>query len=151
MKYPSWQSSRMQLEFLAELSSHVPKVFEQTTRFFGKYSCRSRGLARVKKEASKLIEVNELLEVTADELNENKVKPSSYWAACMKRVFEVDPLECPKCGDQMKIIAFLQDPKEIEKIADNLGQVTWRAPPGVASSSSHEMWVDETEEYSQLS
>ena len=31
----------------------------------------------------------------------------------------------------MKIIAFIQDPHEIEKIAGNLGYPPWRAPPGV--------------------
>ncbi|MCB0323949.1 MAG: hypothetical protein KDD69_10260 [Bdellovibrionales bacterium] len=31
------------LEFLAELSCHIPRVFEQTTRYFGAYSPRTRG------------------------------------------------------------------------------------------------------------
>ena len=47
----------------------------------------------------------------------------------MKRVFEVDPLVCPKCGEQMKIKAFITDSKEISRLCNNLGIAPWRAPP----------------------
>ena len=30
------------------------------------------------------------------------------WAALIQRVYEVDPLRCPKCGGTMRIIAFLE-------------------------------------------
>ncbi len=38
------------------------------------------------------------------------------WAALIKCVYEVDPLKCPKCGGQMKIVAFIEEPNVIEKI-----------------------------------
>ena len=60
---------------------------------------------------------------------EQKPKPSRTWAACMKRVFEVDPLVCPKCGSQMKIKAFITDSKEIKRLCQNLGIIPWHAPP----------------------
>jgi hypothetical protein len=31
----------------------------------------------------------------------------SIWAACIKRIYEIDPLECLKCKAQMRIIAFI--------------------------------------------
>jgi hypothetical protein len=39
----------------------------------------------------------------------------------MKRIYKVDPLECPKCNAQMRILAFLHNPAEISKIIDSLG------------------------------
>ena len=30
------------------------------------------------------------------------------WAALVKRVYEVDPLVCPKCGGEMRVIAFIE-------------------------------------------
>ena len=30
------------------------------------------------------------------------------WAALIKCVYEVDPLECPKCGEEMRIISFIE-------------------------------------------
>ena len=47
----------------------------------------------------------------------------------MKKVFELDPLLCPKCGGQMKIKAFITDPKEVDRITKNLGIAPERAPP----------------------
>ena len=39
------------LEFLAALQCHLPSRWEQTTRFFGVYSCRSRGIEKKKAQA----------------------------------------------------------------------------------------------------
>ena len=52
---------------------------------------------------------------------EEKKRPSLSWADCMKRFYEIDPLACPKCGSQMRIIAFLTDQHEIEKIMRSQG------------------------------
>ena len=36
----------------------------------------------------------------------------------IKRVYEVDPLSCPRCGTEMKVVAFIDPPQGdvIEKI-----------------------------------
>ena len=61
---------------------------------------------------------------------------SQTWAMLIKRVYEVDPLACPKCGGQMKVIAFLEPPQGavVEKILRHCGlwhPSTPRAPPAV--------------------
>jgi predicted ATP-grasp superfamily ATP-dependent carboligase len=33
--------------------------------------------------------------------------PSTTWRDCIKKVWEVDPLECPHCHAEMKIISFI--------------------------------------------
>ena len=50
----------------------------------------------------------------------------------IKRVYELDPLACPECGGQMKVVAFIEPPQGdvIEKILRHCG--LWhpsRAPP----------------------
>jgi hypothetical protein len=106
------------LEFLAELAQHVPKKREQTVRYFGKYSARSRGAKRLAMAFPGPL----------PEWDPPK-RPSPGWARCMAQVFELNPLLCPKCGGAMHIKAFIHSSTEINKIADNLGIVTWRAPP----------------------
>jgi hypothetical protein len=32
----------------------------------------------------------------------------STWAILIKRIYETDPLECPKCGGAMKILSFIE-------------------------------------------
>jgi hypothetical protein len=46
----------------------------------------------------------------------------------MKRILEIDPLECPKCKSQMRIIAFITDSKEISKIMRSLNISEFEAP-----------------------
>ena len=38
------------------------------------------------------------------------------WARLIYQVYEIDPLKCPRCGAQMKIIAFIQEREEIIRI-----------------------------------
>jgi hypothetical protein len=37
-------------------------------------------------------------------------RASQTWAMLIRRVYEIDPLECPKCGGQMKVVAFIERP-----------------------------------------
>ena len=39
----------------------------------------------------------------------------------LKKYMKLDPLICPKCGGNMRIIAFIEDYKVIRKILDYLG------------------------------
>jgi len=43
------------------------------------------------------------------------------WSRLIKKIYEVDPLICPKCKGQMRIIAFIEDYKVVRKILDYLG------------------------------
>ena len=52
------------------------------------------------------------------------------WARLLAKVYEVDPLVCPKCGSEMRVIAVIQDPVEIRDILAHLVK-TGRAPPGL--------------------
>ena len=135
------------LEFLATLALHIPDKWEQTTRYYGIYAARTRGKQRrLEKEAleqAKLLAKNTNQDSAIpmppfSEKEEPKPKPSKTWAACMKRVFEVDPLICPKCGSQMNIKAFITDSKEITRLCNNLGIAPWHAPPpfGISKHAS---------------
>ena len=46
----------------------------------------------------------------------------------IQHVYGVDPLLCPKCGEGMKIIAFINNPDVIEKILRHLDR--WDPPRG---------------------
>ncbi len=38
------------------------------------------------------------------------------WARLIQKVYEVDPLICPKCESEMRIVAIIQDPYEVDRI-----------------------------------
>ena len=114
------------LEFLALLSSHIAKPYESLVRYFGFYSCRARG-ERKKRAVLTKAEKSEVSEPLA-QLSELEARPSSSWAACIKRVFEVDPLECPKCKAGMRIVAFIKDQAAIKRIMQALNLPSFAAP-----------------------
>jgi hypothetical protein len=45
----------------------------------------------------------------------------STWARLIHKVYEVDPLECPKCKGPMRAIALVEDKAAIRKILSYLG------------------------------
>jgi hypothetical protein len=55
--------------------------------------------------------------------------PSKGRAEIIKKVFEVDPLICPSCGGQMKIIAFIEDHKVIDSTIRHLKLIFVAEPP----------------------
>ena len=46
--------------------------------------------------------------------------PSKGWAAMIRKVYEVDPVVCPKCGGRMKVVAFLTEYAVVDRIIDHL-------------------------------
>jgi len=57
--------------------------------------------------------------------------PSKGWAAIIRKVYEVDPLTCPRCGGAMRVVAFLTGHAAVDrKIAHlKLTFVAERPPP----------------------
>ena len=46
--------------------------------------------------------------------------PSKKWRECIKKIYEADPLCCPKCGGEMEIISFITKHQIIKKILEHL-------------------------------
>ena len=71
------------------------------------------------------------------------------WARLIKKIYNVDPLICPKCQSRMKIISVIEDDVVIRKILQHLG--LWYSKghdPPARSSPVRELIYDDT--YSQL-
>ena len=81
-------------------------------RYNGYYSNVCRG--RRKKEGTTESDF------VIDNCEHNKGANKS-WARLIQKIYEVDPLICPKCGGKMRIIAFIKDYKVARKILDYLG------------------------------
>lgn len=115
------------LDFLAEFTQHIPPKGSHLIRYYGWYSNKSRGMR--KKAAAAVSDEPSIEEPTTS-------RSSQAWAMLIKRVYEVDPLSCPECGGQMKVVSFIEPPQAdvIEAILKHCG--LWqtraaRAPPEV--------------------
>ena len=99
------------LEFIARVTSHIPDKGQVTVRYYGLYANAHRG--KVKKASRAAFP----LRIVEEEL---RPIPSKGWAEMIRKVYEVDPMVCPQCGSQMKVISFLTDYAVVDRIIDHL-------------------------------
>ncbi len=54
------------------------------------------------------------------------------WAMLLARIYQVLPLAWPRCGEPMRIIAFIQDTTQVKSILDYIGEPS--SPPELSPS-----------------
>ena len=99
------------LEFIARVTSHIPDKGQVMVRYYNLYANARRGKVR-KAAVSPLT-----LRMSEEEL---KPVPSKGWAAMIRKVYEVDPMLCPKCEGPMKVVTFITDYVAVDRIIDHL-------------------------------
>jgi hypothetical protein len=75
--------------------------------------------------------------------------PSKGWAEMIRKVYEVDPLICPRCGGRMKVVAFLTEYAVVDRIIRHL-ELTFAAekpPPCHVLSEVALMAAEESGDY----
>jgi len=85
---------------------------------FGAYSNSHRG-KKAKSAPSAIASLPHSAAATEPETDWIKLRRKS-WAALIRLVYEADPLLCPKCHNQMKIISVIKDGTVIDKILAHL-------------------------------
>ena len=133
------------LDFIAELTQHIPPKGVQLIRRYGLYSSRIKGrwsdMAYIVERAPSGWKASH--EVATDDPGDLGFEPLSEsetvevdadwrkqaWARLMANVYEIDPFVCPKCGSEMKVVAVIQETEEIRRILSHLVKIG-RSPPG---------------------
>ena len=82
-------------------------------RYYGYYSNKSRG------QRKKADQDDEIASIIESDLPDKAFRKS--WARLIQKIYEVDPLICPKCHGQMKIISFIEEQVVIKQILQHLG------------------------------
>jgi hypothetical protein len=126
------------LEFIARVTSHIPDKGQVMVRYYGLYANAHRG------KAKKASLSPSALRVVEEELRR---LPSKGWAAMIRKVYEVDPMVCPKCGSRMKVVAFLTEVAVVDHIIDHL-KLTFVAVKPPPSHVITEPEAEESGEYS---
>jgi hypothetical protein len=126
------------LDFLAALCTHVPDSGQQLVRYYGAFSNARRLSARPPAPASPQSATPQ--PPPHDDSHSAEVfarDRKRSWARLIKKVYEADPLICPRCGGPLKIISLIGDGPVIEKILRHLK--LWdnlpRPPPPPAERS----------------
>ncbi len=90
---------------------HIPDKGQVLVRYFGLYANAHRGkVGKSEKVAHKLVSIEE----------ECPRNPRRGWAEMIRKVYEVDPLICPRCKGKMRIISFITDYPVVDRILNHL-------------------------------
>ncbi len=119
------------LEFIASITQHIPEPSFQLVRYYGWYSNRMRGDRKKQKERNEKGEDVVASDQGVIDIRNYKPKriPQLMWRECIKKIWEVDPLTCPKCTGEMKIISFIyqrkfiSDPDNTVTVSNILGEI----------------------------
>ena len=84
------------LEFVARVTSHIPDKGQVMVRYYGSYANAHRGKMRKTGHDPLHPPIIE---------DEASFIPSRGWAEMIRKVYEIDPLICPKCGGVMPACA----------------------------------------------
>jgi hypothetical protein len=117
-------------DFLARILMHIPEPRRHVIRYYGAYSSVVR--ARRARQALAAVGGGAAPPSAEHEPASLEWKAARRrWAELIRRIYEVDPLVCPRCGGQMRIIAFITEPRVIGKILRHLAEkgVDARSPP----------------------
>jgi hypothetical protein len=123
------------LEFLAMLSLQIPNRSESLVRYYGTLSYRYRGERLKQEQAERQGTDNDAQQYCSVTDFEPKKKSSATWAMCIRKIYEVDALECPRCGGRMSFKAAIIDETEVERIAKHLGYKEYHPPPPILELS----------------
>jgi len=116
---------------------HVPDPKRHLVRYYGAYSNASRGRRRRAEAAGRPVRLQ-----PADPAEDDAEAGAELrllrrrWRELIKRIYEVDPLICPNCQAEMRIIAFIIDHAVVDKILRHLDRKgraeRVRGPPAAA-------------------
>jgi hypothetical protein len=128
------------LEFSARVTSHIPDKGQVTVRYYGLYANAHRG--KIHKATLEALP----LQIVEEELRR---PPTKGWAEMIRKVYEVDPMLCPQCGGQIKLISFLTDYSVVDRIINHLklSFVADRPPPPHIASQEVLMAAEAGSEY----
>jgi len=107
------------LDFIAQLSVHIPDFREHTVTWHGRWSNRSRGNRK-----SLALSPEEQPQPASEDVPLAPPGRKAFrmaWAELLARVWEADVLTCSRCGGERRIIAAITKPMLICRILQHLG------------------------------
>ena len=129
------------LEFLARVLVHIPDKGQVTTRYYGWYANRPRGMRGTAATAAAAMAAA-VAPATVPAPRLAPTEASRRWAALLQQIFEVGPLACPTCRGPMRIIASITQASVIDQIlaplrprAATAAHADARSPPSTRGPS----------------
>jgi hypothetical protein len=107
------------MDFVARVPVQIPDPRRHSVRDSGFYSNAARG-KRKKGAATAELSPVEAPEGAATPQGADRAALRRGWAERIRREYEVDPLVCPRCAGEMRVVGLITQPAVITQILDHL-------------------------------
>ncbi|MCX5795514.1 MAG: transposase [Elusimicrobia bacterium] len=111
------------MEFLRRWGLLIPPPRKNLLRYYGALGPNSALRALLVAEASRGT-AKARLRKKVEGVKEAVSRSARSWASCMNRVFEVDPLVCPRCAATLVPVAIIMNDRELVRLLEHLGLPT---------------------------
>jgi len=111
------------VDFLAAVTRHIPDKGAQIVKYYGWYSNKARGQRARNAVGRAGLPGPPSSAESAIANPQSKIRkkiPSRTWRELIKKIWNTDPLLCPKCGGEMRLISLIEDREVIEDILRHL-------------------------------
>jgi hypothetical protein len=105
------------LDWIHAITQQIPDRGQHLVRYFGWYANRTRGSRRRREGAPSAGDGRTSAPPLAT--SPPRAPPSATrasWARLLRKILEVDPLLCPTCQVELKIVAVLTEPRVVDRI-----------------------------------
>jgi DNA-directed RNA polymerase subunit RPC12/RpoP len=125
------------LDFIAQVTLHIPPRGKHLMRRYGLYSSRGRGTWKERPAIRSHAPASWYGRKAADDpvlpdapkdQEVGVISRRKAWARLLAKIHELDVMACPRCGSRMAVLAVIVDPAQIRKIIACL-QRHDRGPP----------------------
>jgi hypothetical protein len=133
------------LELLTRLAALIGPPRQHRTRYYGVFAPHANlreaviatagpgeALAAQLREAAARMELDGEARLPVSEAPQVSRAVRYAWAMLLARIYDVLPLVCPRCGQAMKILAFVTEASQVRRILAHVGEPVM--PPPLAPS-----------------
>ena len=104
------------MEYVARVLAQIPPPRKHLVRYHGFYSSAARGKRRRRQDTEHQLETADAQAAPSPDTAAARKR----WADLLRRVYEVDPMVCPRCDGTMRVVGFITQPHAIRRILDHL-------------------------------
>ena len=118
------------LDWVHLVTTQIPDPRQHMVRYYGAYANRARRLYRPGSEDASTRAGPASCEPGPDEDEQEAWirQRRRSWARLIARIYEVDPLTCPRCGHELRVVAAITDPRVIDRILEHRRRADLRSP-----------------------
>ena len=102
------------LEWIQAITSQIPDPRQHVALYYGAYANRARAKYRQSKDETPTAPLP--IDHPDDAETAFAKSRRKSWARLLRKIFEVDPMICARCGVEMKVISVVTSPKTIDRI-----------------------------------